>query len=310
MPQLIFQILYSFSIGDITDTVAFAFCASIISVIATLLSFWIDREDEETKVVEYYLMTKCMRSPALSPISSPSTDDGGVTSTIPRARTASSPYSDLSLEVGSNDLSSEQRRAILENRGRTLALSFSLAALWEIQPKRIEVGQTVITKQGDRTHIVQYLYKSDLQIDAENRMDPHFYVQQFYAASSNDLSEIFRAHFSLDDCFNVHFEDKAMANTMRLNSLMSLSPSADSHFDFNDDGHAVLLEQALDRYLKAENEDIGVLRDRVWKMMESENTLSSVDGEGAEDEVAAMDDNEEDAALEAMLQMVTVEHRD
>merc|ERR1719283_777346 len=64
IPQLIVQIVYAVAIGEITDNVAFAFFASMLSVIATLLSFTIDRRgvDDDTVVpIQYQLSMQCTR---------------------------------------------------------------------------------------------------------------------------------------------------------------------------------------------------------------------------------------------------------
>ena len=237
VPQLVFQGMYSLSIGQVTDTAAFAFCASILSVISTLLSFLIDRSDEEIKVMEYYLVTECMR-----------TSLGSST-----------------LEARSNDITRDERMSILRNRGRPKALSFSLAALWEIQPKRIEIGQTLLTKQGARTHVVHYLYESEL-----NGIDPLFYVQQFYASSSEEISQILRAHFSLNHFFFVRFVDKTFiekrTTISRMLSLSSMHSDVDS-FDGND--RASRLENAINAYLDGETEDADLddIKNKVLMMM-------------------------------------------
>ena len=54
-------------------------------------------------------------------------------------------------------LSSSDKLYTLCNRGLTRALSFDLAAVFGIEPERIEIGATTLSKHGTRTHCVHYL---------------------------------------------------------------------------------------------------------------------------------------------------------
>ena len=187
VPQLICQALYA-SIGGFTDTAAFATSASILSVISTLLSYAIEQRDGNVTVAQYFINLRRRQGDAAS---SPSHN--------------SVASSSLEAEQGANELSSGERFKILCNRDRTRALSFSLSAIWGIEPKRIEGGNTMLSKLGARTHIVHYLY--DLQ-----GVDPLFHVQQSFAASANGVAQAMRQHFGLGDDFMVHFEAKRADN--------------------------------------------------------------------------------------------------
>ena len=68
VPQLIFQAMYVFAIGGITQTAAFATGASVLSVISALLSFVIERRDGDVTVVQYFLSLHCERG-AVNPTS-------------------------------------------------------------------------------------------------------------------------------------------------------------------------------------------------------------------------------------------------
>ncbi len=53
-----FQALYAYTTG-ITDAVALAFVASLLSVTASTLSYLIEIDTSDTTAVQYYLFTKC-----------------------------------------------------------------------------------------------------------------------------------------------------------------------------------------------------------------------------------------------------------
>merc|ERR1719206_1160882 len=132
IPQLIIQIIYAFAIGTVTDNVAFAFIASMLSVISTLLSFTIDRRgvgDETVVPIQYQLSLQCTRDP---------TNAG-------------------------NELTRAEKMNILTHRGRRLALARQLSTLWETHPKCVEIGSTVLGKRGARIHVVHFVASEDAQ---------------------------------------------------------------------------------------------------------------------------------------------------
>merc|ERR1712087_676670 len=121
--------------------------------------------------------------------------------------------SQISSKDNINDITEQEKMNIINNRGRTEALSESLAALCEIQPKSIEIGSTFITKQGAMTHVVHFVYKTELEImqsqlgsNNDNNdiiVAPNFYTKQLYGTLGNEVTRIFRDHFDLNDDFKV-----------------------------------------------------------------------------------------------------------
>merc|ERR1711971_1074786 len=95
-----------------------------------------------------------------------------------------------------NDLSSKEKVAILRNRGRRLALSLSLSALWDTQPKCIEIGSTVLGKSGVRIHVVHY-------VDSHNVSR----IEQCYATHQMQrrVARLLTTHFGLGKQFEVEF---------------------------------------------------------------------------------------------------------
>merc|ERR1712154_140424 len=74
-----------------------------------------------------------------------------------------------------------------------------------IDPKRIEVGTTTLSKYGARTHIVHYMY------DLKDGVDALSHAKQKFAESAEDVAQALRAHFGLAQTFEVHFEAKESA---------------------------------------------------------------------------------------------------
>merc|ERR1719148_523244 len=112
----------------------------------------------------------------------------------------------LEMSQMGNGLLRAEKFKILCNRGRTRALSFALAALWEIDPKRLEIGKTTLGKHGARTHIVHYLYATDFESDSREEQRALTTVQRMYRESAAEVSQVFREHFELERDFSVHFE--------------------------------------------------------------------------------------------------------
>ena len=167
VPQLILQLTYASHIGEITDAVRVAFVASLLSVTASTLGYLIDRDDDELKPVEYYLSMQCNRSQD----NEEEIERGLEVKTYRFEQDVTSRATVIkSVETGSESfvnrhhLTDAENENILNNRGRTQALSESLAAIFEIQPRNIEIGATLIHKKGTITHVVHMVYKTEIEI--------------------------------------------------------------------------------------------------------------------------------------------------
>eukprot|EP01083_Nonionella_stella_P251280 867136_1 len=62
VPQLVCQGLYAYAIGNTTQAVQLAFIASLLSVTASSLSYLIDRDTDDTEVVQYDLSFQCRKA--------------------------------------------------------------------------------------------------------------------------------------------------------------------------------------------------------------------------------------------------------
>merc|ERR1712241_471842 len=66
--------------------------------------------------------------------------------------------------VDEGDMTLKDMEKVEKYKGRQTALSRILTRFWNIPDDTIEVGATIITKQGALTHIVHDMAKDDLQI--------------------------------------------------------------------------------------------------------------------------------------------------
>ena len=195
VPQLIFQALYSVAINEFSDAVGIAFFASILSVTASTLGYLIDRDAADVQAVHYYLSMECQRG-----------------------TNASSTTIAKEVPENARGITDQEKENIINNRGRTKALGESLASLFCIPHKNIEIGWTMTTQFGSMTHIVHYVNESDLEmIESEINegnvlISPKIFVAQLCASLQNEITEIFRNHFELNEEFFVSFRKRTGLN--------------------------------------------------------------------------------------------------
>ena len=117
-----------------------------------------------------------------------------------------------SAEIQANQITEREEEDIVANRGKRLRLARTLAALYGIQPKALEVGATLCTKHGFKTHCVQFVDETDLQRMRQKLADanhgvidvsPELYVGRVYEAVQEQIAEALRAHFNLSSDFEV-----------------------------------------------------------------------------------------------------------
>ena len=191
VPQLMLQLLYSSERG-ITASIGIAFFASILSVIATLLSYLIDRNGNDIKPVQYYLTIQCQRAPVSD---RNITMRGKITAIGSAASESSSKH---------NHLTSEETLNIMNNKGKTQCLSDSIASLFEIQPKNIEIGSTLCHNTGATIHVVHMVYQSELDIMEQElsedgmTINPYFYTQKLFISLEKEITELLLNHFKLN----------------------------------------------------------------------------------------------------------------
>lgn len=248
-----------------TNNTILAFTASLLSVAAATLSYFINRDTDETKVIQYYLSTSCLvrGNAVLDEVLDLWGDDetwteiqedvaftkqdtykseGGYDSEINGTIVKKHPSrtSNLSMVVKGNTVRNgitiQEKENFMYNRGKTLALAIDISEVFGVPNKNIEIGASMITKYGLMTHVIHFIYDKDLaEMEEELHLThkyeknvyvtPRFYVQQLYHACEKEITEVFRAHFDLNNDFSVKFvsslskkKNKEMAKHMSENT--------------------------------------------------------------------------------------------
>ena len=195
IPQIALQLLYSAAIQQLSNAVIFAFIASLLSVLTTVLGYCIDRHDENTKVFEYYLVTalNCNQR-SIFPATNVEGNKGEITS-----MSASS--------VADNQITERERINLLKNKGRRKQLSMDISELFGIPQKNIQIGNSTITKYGLITYIVHLVPRSDLKQMAlekhQKRVSVKEYIDGLYVSLPKEINVVFRKHFDLNEDFDV-----------------------------------------------------------------------------------------------------------
>ena len=227
IPQLICQGLYTVALSRsgqiITSAVQAAFIASALSIISSSLSYLIERDGPDTKAVQYYVSTQC--SLRTQKNGNNMNDELGndeqfgikrSSSTLSKKEEEIADLLNVSLS-NKQGITEEEKQKLLNNRGRTQALGESIAEVFGIPTKNIEVGHSMVTKYGIITHLVHYVYAEDLEIMEEELLNenekdaivtPKFFVAQLFIAAKNDIKCVFCQHFMLNNDFEVEFHHR------------------------------------------------------------------------------------------------------
>ena len=211
LPQLTLQILYAYHQG-MTQAVFIAFLASILSVISTVLSYLFDKNWNEVIPVQYYLSVKIRKIQ--------SSEDDALTVKPHRTKIIKQPGDDLELgnPTMQNDadymqLTENEIKGIMDNKGKTKEMGELLAALYKIQPKNIEIGATLIHRSGVDIHIIHYVYKSEIDLmqkgfDKEEIQNiAQYYTRQIFTSLKKEISVTLLNHFKLEQPFHLFYYD-------------------------------------------------------------------------------------------------------
>ena len=221
IPQLCVQVLLTAEIGEIEEYVFLAFLASVLSVFVSTLIYFIGRASDGTVPTEYHLAVHCARdrtnqSPVpmhvdTRPHRKQQQHDGHDQPSAQRG-TAIQQIKPSTAEREANQITDREEGAIAENRGRRLRLARTLSALYRIQPKALEVGATLCTKYGFKTHCVQFVDELDLQRMRQQLADTNhgviavpaeLYIERLYNAVQGEIAVALRTHFNLSSDFEV-----------------------------------------------------------------------------------------------------------
>ena len=178
LPQIGIQFWYSDLIGEFSPTTRLAFSASILSVVATVLTSIVSREGNfKGAHPSYYISFGNPDGPRKSSIA---------------GRKQSNVHGDV-------------LQKIRKHRWQRNALTERLAKALQIPKTNLEIGYVFLTNQGCIIHIIHAV--SDIQLDDlkseinQNMWDKitaMFYVEQLYKLHQEDVTDVFQEHFHLD----------------------------------------------------------------------------------------------------------------
>eukprot|EP01084_Bolivina_argentea_P052312 96094_1 len=225
VPQLMCQLLYAYALNTITQAVQLAFIASLLSVTASALSYLIERDTSDTKVVSYYLAFECVDDRVFDD----GTDDDGneddddqfkdfQTNTMRELSIYTNNGEEAENSVENNAITDDEKQLILQNRGRREKLGEHVAEVYGTTTKNIEIGESRITNCGIITHVIHYVYSDDLETMEENlnskvnqeiEITPRYFTEQLFLTVQAQITNVFRKHFQLNKDFIVRYDNKA-----------------------------------------------------------------------------------------------------
>ena len=103
----------------------------------------------------------------------------------------------------------KEKQKCRNNCNKRRSLGRNIAATFGISVKNIEVGNSMITKHWSITHIVHYIYEKDLERMEEelirqiNFLSPKYLILQLFLSLKQDLNDVFRTDFDLQDNFEI-----------------------------------------------------------------------------------------------------------
>ena len=261
LPQLFCQVLYSYVLDEITETTQLAFCASLLSVTASTLSYWIEKNAADTTAVQYYLSFECShkmrggtkergQNSGILPY-----DDIGDEEDADQIATAKT--FNMSGEEIVNDkenledygpaqnvkklgLTEEEKLLCLKHKGLKFALSEGMAEVFGVSSNNLEIGYTQITKYGIIVHIVHYVYNSDLEeIEEESNVSigASFFTSQLYSNHIKEINQVFRTHYKFPNAkeFEVRYSRKYPSDTMGKAATNKILPGTNGDADDGDE---------------------------------------------------------------------------
>eukprot|EP01084_Bolivina_argentea_P305583 527913_1 len=202
VPQLSMQILYAFAIRDTTTALLIAFVASALSILASIISYCIDRTQDGMVTEQYDLIISCKDKNKSDNIDQKSDD-----------------YDVDELKVKLRD-----------NKGRTEALRKQMAMVFGVEAESIQIGSSTLLKNnkmnGLKMHFVHSIPSNDLgkiQLFNATQNDGNYYefgndsdkmgipakmfINALYRALNEDIIEIFRNHlFGTGDVYDVEVQ--------------------------------------------------------------------------------------------------------
>ena len=241
--------LYAYAINQISEGIILGFTASLLSVTASTLSYWISRDVSDTVPVEYYLSIQCnqrMNAPQKK-----ATDNHlkiqhskQLTFEYSVSRSLSSSDSNHD-EVAPNEacpsteITLAEKTNFVQNRGKKWKIGKDLAEVFGIPQENIEVGHGMLNKYGLILHIVHYVYLNDLSMmEDELQSSPHaldingitpiYFVKQLYLTFEQEINKAFIVHFKLSNDFTTTFSKSLAVQNEKHKTLLNLLAGVDN----------------------------------------------------------------------------------
>ena len=176
VPQLLIQILYTIAIGHAENATILAFIASSLSVIASIVIYKAQKEQNEESVISKYYIR----------------------------------FTDHK----TSNITDKQRSSIKQRKGYKMALGEKLCTVFEIPKKSIEIGFVTENVKGCIIHIQHSIFKDNLDELRDElysqqlgemgqgfvfNITPELFAQNIYQIYAEQVNDIFRAHFRIDD---------------------------------------------------------------------------------------------------------------
>merc|ERR1712228_76547 len=106
-----------------------------------------------------------------------------------------------------NQIMKEEKLQIVINKGKRKKFATNIAELFGIPRKNIQIGNSIITKQGVISHVVHFVNDSDLEQLAvaldEESVSIKQYIDMLYASLSKQMNKVCQRHFGLSEDFVV-----------------------------------------------------------------------------------------------------------
>eukprot|EP01083_Nonionella_stella_P182581 657364_1 len=112
---------------------------------------------------------------------------------------------------GKDGMEGEERSNVIDtsNKGQTEELSDHLASLFGVKCDRIQIGEMWLTEHGVVMKVAHCVSTADVQsfmtgkTDADVLLTPHGFTTKLYQSLNNQIAEIFRDYFDLNEEFQV-----------------------------------------------------------------------------------------------------------
>lgn len=166
--------------GTPSNNTFMSLTASILSIVAALLAWFIQNKSSDCIVIEYNLEMNKLHHSALS---------------------------------------DEEKKIILQNKERKKSLRRGLCQSLKIQETQIEFGFVTVTSNGFRMKVIQYIFSNEFQSNPDDNTKGNYndddgaeyieFAKILYRHNDKSVNEAFVNHFSFDiDDFEVLFMNK------------------------------------------------------------------------------------------------------